>query len=81
MEPLLVYTESGQFSAVVNWKVPVATDNSGIPPEVRSNFQDPQQRMVEGSHMVIYSATDMSGNKALCSITIKVVGRRVSGIL
>lgn len=64
----------------MNWKVPVATDNSGIPPEVRSNFKYPPHRMAEGTHVVIYTATDTSGNKALCSITIKVVGKWVSGI-
>ena len=80
MEPLLVYTESGQFSAVITWTVPFATDNSGIPPEVTSNFKDPPHRMVEGPHVVIYTATDESGNKKLCSITIKVVGKWFSGI-
>ena len=75
MEPLLVHTESGQFSAVVAWTVPVATDNSGIPPNVTSNFMDPPHRMAEGTHVVIYTATDISGNKKLCSITIKVVGK------
>lgn len=80
MESLLVHTESGQFSAVVTWTVPVATDNSGIPPKVTSNFMDPPHRMAEGTHVVIYTATDMSGNKKLCSITIKVVGKWVSVI-
>ena len=78
MEPLLVHTESGRFSAVVTWTVPIGTDNSGIPPEVTSNFKDPPHKMVEGSHVVIYTATDESGNKNLCSITIKVVGKWVS---
>lgn len=75
MDPLLVHTESGKFSAVVTWQVPVASDNSGIPPEVRSNVVDPPHRMAEGTHVVIYTATDMSGNKAVCSIDIRVVGQ------
>lgn len=60
--------------------MPTATDNSEIPPEVKSNFNYPPQRMVEGIHVIIYTATDMSGNKEFCSITIKVKGKRISEI-
>ena len=80
VEPLVAHTESEQFSAVITWTVPFATDNSGIPPKVTSNFKDPPHRMVQGSHVVIYTATDKSGNKKLCSITIEVVGKWVSRI-
>jgi len=80
VEPILVHTESGRFSAVVTWTVPVATDNSGTLPKVTSNSMDPPRRMAEGTHVVIYTATDIPGNKKLCSITIKVVGKWVTEI-
>lgn len=75
IKPLLVYTKSARFSAVVNWTVPTATDNSGIPPEVKSNFNHPPQWITEGIHVIIYTAIDMSGNKEFCSITINVTGK------
>ena len=71
--PLLLYAERGLFSAQVNWSKPVATDNSGVPPTVKSNYQPPQ-RFSRGTHMIMYTAEDQSGNKATCSFTIEVIG-------
>ena len=71
--PSLLYAERGLFSAHVNWSKPVATDNSGVPPSVKSNYQPPQ-RFSQGTHVIIYTAEDQSGNKATCSFTIEVIG-------
>lgn len=72
----LAYTELGRFSAQVNWTEPVATDNSGVPPAVTSNYQPPQ-RLSEGIHVIMYTAVDQSGNTATCDFTVKVVGKRI----
>lgn len=70
------YTERSRFSAQVNWTEPVATDNSGVPPAVTSNYQPPQ-RLSQGIHVIIYTAVDQSGNTATCDFTVKVVGKRI----
>ena len=72
---ILAYAERGRFSAQVNWTEPVATDNSGVPPAVTSNYQPPQG-LSQGIHVIIYTAVDQSGNTATCDFTVKVVGKR-----
>ena len=72
--PLIVYAERGLFSAQVNWTEPVATDNSGVQPAVKSNYQPPQ-RLSQGTHVIIYTAVDQSGNKATCSFLVKIKGK------
>ena len=74
--PLIVFAERGLFSAQVNWTEPIATDNSGFPPAVTSNYQ-PLQRLGQGTHVIIYTAVDQSGNKATCSFTVKIKGKKV----
>ncbi|KAL9960419.1 hypothetical protein ACROYT_G033874 [Oculina patagonica] len=69
--PLIVYAERGLFSAQVNWTEPVATDNSGVPPAVTSNYHSPQ-RLGQGTHVIMYTAVDQLGNKVTCSFTVKV---------
>ncbi|PFX23090.1 Low-density lipoprotein receptor-related protein 6 [Stylophora pistillata] len=69
--PLLIYAERGRFSAYVNWTEPVAVDNSGVV-AMTSNYQPPQ-RFNQGTHVITYSAEDQSGNRAICSFTIKVI--------
>lgn len=73
--PHLVFARVNDFSAVVNWMVPVARDNSGNHPKMLANFKHPPQRLMEGTHLIIYSATDTSGNKATCSFVINVTGK------
>lgn len=70
---LFSYAEKGTFSALVNWTNPVATDNSGLTPKVTSNFQSPQN-FSQGDHVITYTAVDQSGNKAICTFTVKVIG-------
>ncbi|KAL9960408.1 hypothetical protein ACROYT_G033860 [Oculina patagonica] len=70
--PLIVYVERGLFSAQVNWTEPVATDNSGFPPAVTSNYHPPKI-LGQGSHVITYTAVDQSGNQATCSFTIQVI--------
>ena len=72
---LVVYAERGLFSAQVNWNEPVATDNSGVPPAVTSNYK-PLQRLSQGTHVIVYTAVDQSRNNATCSFTVAVTGTK-----
>ena len=73
--PSVVYGDRGLSSAQVKWTEPVATDNSGVPPIVTSNYQ-PLQRFDQGTHVITYIAVDQSGNKATCNFTIYVIGKK-----
>ena len=77
--PLVAYAERERFSALVNWTVPDATDNSGEVPTVTSNYYPPR-RFSQGTHVITYTALDQSGNNATCTFTIEVIGNeKVSG--
>ena len=77
--PLVAYAERERFSALVNWTVPGATDNSGEVPTVTSNCYPPR-RFSQGTHVITYTALDQSGNNATCTFTIEVTGNeKVSG--
>ncbi|XP_015750073.1 PREDICTED: sushi, von Willebrand factor type A, EGF and pentraxin domain-containing protein 1-like [Acropora digitifera] len=70
--PLLAYAERGKFSALVTWNEPNATDNSGATPSLSSNHKPPQ-RFSQGTHVITYTAVDLSGNRATCFFAIKLV--------
>ena len=74
--PLLAYAERDQFTALVNWTEPVATDNSGVEPNVMSNYQSPQ-RFSQGIHVITYTAVDQSGNNATCTFQVEVLGNQI----
>jgi len=69
-----VYAERGEFSAQVNWNEPVANDNIGATPSLSSNYKPPQ-RLSQGTHIIVYTAVDQSGNRATCNFTIDVIGK------
>ena len=73
--PLLAYAERDKFTALVNWTEPVATDNSGVAPTVTSNYQSPQI-FSQGTHVIIYTAVDQSGNSATCTFQVQVLGKQ-----
>jgi len=66
---ITVSTDPGQCGAIVNWEIPLATDNCGA--TVSSNFQSGDFIPV-GITLVTYTATDETGNIAECSFTITV---------
>ena len=70
---MIAYTERDTFSALVNWTEPVATDNSGLTPKMRTNYHSPQ-KFGKGAHVIVYSAMDQSENKATCTFTVVVTG-------
>ena len=67
-----LYAERGVNHTHVTWQPIVTTDNSRHPPVVvakgvRSSYE-------KGVHFVKYTATDLSGNTAVCSFEIRVEG-------
>ena len=78
--PLVVYAERGLFSAQVNWTQPVASDNSGVPLSVTSNYQ-PLQRFDQGTYVIVYTAVDQFRNEANCSFTVHVIGKNYLGLV
>lgn len=56
----------------VNWNPPVATDNSGNTPAIRSNNQPGSLFLVPGSYEITYKATDQAGNFSYCSFRITI---------
>eukprot|EP00057_Strongylocentrotus_purpuratus_P012763 XP_011667237.1 PREDICTED: hyalin-like [Strongylocentrotus purpuratus] len=65
-----VTTDIGYPTAVVNWTLPTATDNSGIP-TLTSTYNSGENFTV-GNNTVIYNATDDAGNTETCTFFVIV---------
>ena len=63
-------------SALVNWKVPVAMDNSNIVPQITVSPPSviPPYKF-HNSTLVVYTAKDSSGNEEECSFKILLEGQ------
>ena len=59
-------------SAVVSWKEPIATDNSGHVTISYPALRPPANLSI-GLHYVRYSAVDDEGNRANCTLVVQVV--------
>ena len=59
-------------SAVVSWKEPIATDNSGHVTFSYPALRPPANLSI-GLHYVHYSAADDEGNRANCTLVVQVV--------
>ncbi len=64
------YLTPGQQSRSISWREPVFHDNVGIQHVMASYL--PGHRFAAGRHHVLYTATDVDGNKARCGFTIIV---------
>ena len=71
---LSVHTDLGLPTAVVSWQQPSATDNSGEPVTISSNFKSGDTFPI-GITNVTYTATDASGNEEFATLTIIVIGK------
>nr|XP_054766997.1 P-selectin-like [Lytechinus pictus] len=70
-----------EISAVVTWNIPTASDNSGESiPVIQEQGPKTESALQEGDHMIMFTATDSSGNKATCSFTVTVSVVRCSGL-
>ena len=69
-----VFADEGQTTASVEWDQVVANDNSGHVNLAVSPDVTPPHVFVEGRHIVVYTATDPSGNTKLCDFRVNVEG-------
>ncbi|XP_067016159.1 low-density lipoprotein receptor-related protein 6-like [Acropora muricata] len=67
---ILVPTDPGQSYATTSWKVPVPTDNSNEPLNVRG--KRPPQPLNVGKNYIRYDVTDSAGLSSSCVFSIKV---------
>lgn len=68
--PFLLTLPTSVCDTVLNWTPPVASDNCGLV-NLTTNF-DPGFSFPTGDTMVVYTATDQSGNTATCSFRVVV---------
>ena len=76
-ESIVVNTDPGLPIAVVSWQHPSASDNSGEPVTITSNFNSGDTFPI-GTTTVTYTATDTSGNAESATFTITVTGKILS---
>ncbi|XP_070562687.1 fibroblast growth factor receptor 1-like [Ptychodera flava] len=66
------YTEENNGYAVVNWTLPTVSDNSKH--LKLSSSHSPGERLSTGNYIIVYNASDPSGNTDNCSFQISVLG-------
>ena len=71
---LVVNTDSGMPTTVVSWQQPSATENSGEPVTISSNFNSGDTFPI-GITTVTFTATDSSGNANSATFAITVTGK------
>ena len=70
---LNVNTDPGNATAVVTWKLPLATDNSGS--QNLTSTDNPGDSFPIGNHTVTYTSADAAGNTAVCTFYVVVTGK------
>ena len=68
-----VFADEGKTSATVTWGPVTATDNDQASVTVSPQVTSPHV-FSEGSHAVVYTATDLSGNTQPCYFQVTVQG-------
>ncbi|XP_028411072.1 uncharacterized protein LOC114533678 [Dendronephthya gigantea] len=70
-------TNQGKAYAIVNWKVPTATDKDGtsLPVQIYPSYYTPPANLSIGRHSIRVSATDKDGEYVQCSFYITVEDR------
>ncbi|XP_022082302.1 mucin-2-like isoform X2 [Acanthaster planci] len=69
---IVSYVNGPGSTASVEWSVPTATDNSGVPPTVTGSLAPPVNLGV-GSTTASYTATDAAGNQATCTFSVSII--------
>lgn len=67
------FADRGQNYTTVNWNPVIATDNSGVAPNVTTSGV--KSIYVKGKHLVMYKASDEAGNSKICKFHVSVLGR------
>ena len=66
----------GFYATDAVWADPLANDNSGIATTVLCNFESGGQFRI-GHTRVVCEARDASGNQAICTFIIEVIGNKI----
>ena len=66
-------TDPGMATALVIWTGPVATDNSGIDPNITCEPSSGYNFSI-GTNNVTCNATDNNGNTATCTFDVTIIG-------
>lgn len=69
-----VYADKAKNYTTVNWSPVVATDNSGVVPNVTKYGAQTGNMFYEGKHVVIYNASDAAGNYRICKFHVTIEG-------
>lgn len=71
--------DKGKSTATVKWVIPLATDNSGFQPKLKTEPPNiiPPQTFAIGDHHFLYVAIDHSGLSSNCTMYIRVLGNSV----
>ena len=70
------YTRPDESTGLVMWKVPEATDNSGIDPVITCNSQ--KNLFTIGRTEIVCEAVDESSNRAKCYFVVNIIGKHFS---
>lgn len=62
-------------SSIVNWDVPVFSDNVGVAKVVEKSGHRPGQNLAWGAYDIAYIAYDAAGNAATCTFKVTVLGK------
>jgi len=69
------YADMGKNYTAVTWASVVATDNSGVVPNVVKYGVPIANRFYQGRHEVIYNASDEAGNYRICKFHVTIEGK------
>ena len=68
------FADRGKNYTTVTWDPVIATDNSGVAPNVVTSGV--KSTYDKGKHVVMYQASDEVGNSKICKFHVSVLGRR-----
>ena len=69
------YADRTKNYTTVTWTQVVATDNSGVVPNVTEYGVPTANRFYEGRHRVTYNASDSAGNHKVCTFIVTIEGK------
>ena len=69
------YADRGRNYTIINWAPIVATDNSGVVPNVTEYGVPTGNRFYQGRHEVIYNASDAAGNYRIFKFHVTLEGK------
>ena len=73
-QTIMENADRGKMSASVTWTPPIATDNSGVEPDIVLPVKRPGEIFSAGEHYIRYRASDKRGNVGECNFKIIVTG-------